>query len=381
VDRLQGHVSLGLHLYGLQVNARSITRASAVRLEPRFGRATLVVTDERESRLTIGGLAAARAEDLGRELASQIGVTLEIAPNPDDEPDEDEEKRVPGPVPATIEPPARRVSLSTMAAVVVLVAAALAAAAVALSPELRHRACRFAVAPRTGLVNFSHFPAVRLGAVRALAADSSPARSLALVRLLATVDPVADAELAHAALAALSVDATPVAEVNRSVAERLGRTVDANGGVLAWFPVDERLRPRIDDIASDDLHRAWGSWATFAAGELTSREEFLYAVGAALGDERPLHFAIKRGGFFIHAADGPAFEGQPEPIASYADEALAHTVGEALALKLWSYLPDQDFPADFHAWWREYAASHHLPPSGCRRTSDRASSLPAERAP
>ncbi len=52
--------------------------------------------------------------------------------------------------------------------------------------------------------------------------------------------------------------------------------------------------------------------------------------------------------------------------------ALAHTVGEALALKLWSYagVGDDELPADFHAWWQEYSRARHLPPSGCRQGQD-----------
>lgn len=147
--------------------------------------------------------------------------------------------------------------------------------------------------------------------------------------------------------------------INRQAAQILDLPLDANGGVFNWFPVGVRFREKIDTFGSSDPWEAWRVWNHFAAGDLNSSEQFLYAVGQALGDSRPIHFAIKRGSFF-GGQSTLSFEGQPEPIDEHPD-VIVKTVGEALALQYWYTLEGIEFPEDFSVWWREWSREHHLP--------------------
>jgi hypothetical protein len=166
--------------------------------------------------------------------------------------------------------------------------------------------------------------------------------------------------------------------LNPWAAERLRRSLDAHGGVLSWYPVGEALQAELETLASADPETGSGAWSAFAAGVVSSPEEFLEQLGAALGDPRPIAFAI------VRTPDAEAaFEASAEPITA-SGEVLARTVGEALALKYWTYLAgrserlrqrtDADageqlarfdtgaFPADFRSWWADYARIHRLPP-------------------
>ena len=100
------------------------------------------------------------------------------------------------------------------------------------------------------------------------------------------------------------------------------------------------------------------AWTHFGAGSLTNPEAFLYAAGSVLGDRRPLPFAIRR----TSAPGTPLeFEGQPEPPGA---DALAYTVGEAMALHMWWYdgVHDETLTDEFRIWWSDYAARRLLPP-------------------
>jgi hypothetical protein len=85
--------------------------------------------------------------------------------------------------------------------------------------------------------------------------------------------------------------------INTWAAAQLGRSLDGNGGVLGWMPIDPRFVPAIERVAGAD--------------------------------------------------------------------ALAHTVGEALALHLWQTrdFGAQRFPDDFNAWWAQWSRARRLPPA------------------
>jgi hypothetical protein len=195
--------------------------------------------------------------------------------------------------------------------------------------------------------------------------DTSPETVLELLRLVNTVDAARFPELAADMDAAVMRRSglVPLSEQDREAHLRavnvwassyLHKPLDENGGVLGWLPVSERFVDLIDTINSGDLHQAWLAWEHFGAGDLTSPEQFLYAVGPALGDTRPIYFSIVR--------SAASFEGQPVPIDSRPG-ALAHTVGEALALHLWTLIADyRTLPEDFRVWWSRWAREHRLPP-------------------
>jgi hypothetical protein len=206
----------------------------------------------------------------------------------------------------------------------------------------------------------------RRWALARLASDPSEPALLQLLRVLNTLDAeqfpgiAADVDAAASRRAGLAATAelnraARIRAVNEWAASHLGRTLDANGGVLGWMPVDERFAPAIETIAGADANAACLAWRGFGAGDLVTPEQWVYAVGAALGDPRPIRFAITR--------NGPLFEGQAVPMDPRA-EWLAHTVGEALALQLWMKkgVGDDRFPDDFGTWWAEWARTHRLPP-------------------
>ena len=206
----------------------------------------------------------------------------------------------------------------------------------------------------------------RRWALTRLAGDPSVPALLQLLRVLNTLDGERFPEIAADvdAAAARRAGLAPAAELDRAARVRavnewasshLGRSLDANGGVLGWMPVAERFAPAIETIAGADVNAACVAWRHFGAGDLVTPEQFVYAVGPALGDPRPIRFAITR--------SGPLFEGQAVPMDPHA-ERLAHTVGEALALQLWlkEGVGDDRFPDDFGAWWAQWARTRRLPP-------------------
>jgi hypothetical protein len=207
----------------------------------------------------------------------------------------------------------------------------------------------------------------RRWALTRLAGDRDPAALLQLLRVLNTVDAERFPEIAADVDAAASRRAglPPLAErdraarllaINAWAAAQLGRSLDGNGGVLGWMPVEPRFVPAIERIASPDAQEAWLAWNDFAADDLVTAEQWVYAVGPALADGRKIRFAIYR--------NGPLVEAQPVPVESRPD-ALAHTVGEALALHLWQTrdFGAQRFPDDFNAWWAQWSRARRLPPA------------------
>jgi hypothetical protein len=238
-----------------------------------------------------------------------------------------------------------------------------AAAAVGLVPSLRLSLATSILEP-FGMMR--QIGPARRWALARLASDPSEPSLLQLLRVLNTLDAeqfpeiAADVDAAASRRAGLAATAeldraARVRAVNEWAASHLGRALDANGGVLAWMPLDERLAPAIETIAGTDADAACSAWRGFGAGELVTAEQWVYAVGGALGDPRPIRFAITR--------YGPSFEGQVVPMDPHAAR-LAHTVGEALALHLWQMkgVGDDRFPDDFGAWWAQWASMHRLPP-------------------
>jgi hypothetical protein len=235
-------------------------------------------------------------------------------------------------------------------------------------PDVRERAALAAVAPLGGIIEFDRMPAVRAWAAQELAAQQTAPSLLGLIRLLNTIDPERDADVAAAAMDALRAAAghaagsgawnEQLARANLWVAEQTGRTLDAHGGVLGWFAVAPEFQRTIDVIAGDDPHAAWSAWSSFGAGTLTTPEAFLFAAGGALADPRPIAFEIRR----TSPPGMPLrFEGQPRVPAG---SVLARTVGEALALRLWQYdgIYSESMTEDFGPWWDDYARRRLLPP-------------------
>ncbi len=207
----------------------------------------------------------------------------------------------------------------------------------------------------------------RRWALSRLAGDRSPVALLQLLRVLNTVDAERFPEIAADVDAAASVRAglPPLAErdraarllaINTWAAAQLGRPLDGNGGVLGWMPVDPRFVPAIERIAGTDAVEAWLAWNDFPDDDLITAEQWVYAVGPALADGRRICFAIYR--------NGPLVEAQPVPVESRPD-ALAHAVGEALALRLWQTrdFAAARFPDDFDAWWAQWSRARRLPPA------------------
>jgi hypothetical protein len=289
--------------------------------------------------------------------------------------------RVDAPLPAR----RRRLSPRTRAAVAVLVVLP-AIIGPALLPAVRERVY-LAVLPPDG----PPLPQLWRWAARRLAGHPTPESVQALVRLVNTTwedsprlaaDSLASLERIAGREPGRQDDAwESAAWVNPWAAERLGRALDANGGVLGWYAVDERLRAGLDALASPDPEAGAAAWSLYGAGIVTSPETFLLLGGAALADPRPIAFAIVAG----REGESAGPTALPEPLAAHAEPALARTVGEALALRYWLYLAGRqealaartdreaaaelarldvgDFPLDFRAWWTDHARTRRLPPA------------------
>ena len=238
------------------------------------------------------------------------------------------------------------------------------------APAVRERVALAAVVPVGGVIPFETMPGLRVWAARELAARQTPAALLAAVRLLNTIEPEADPVFAAKILDPLRRAAgqpgaggewnVQLAAINRWVAARVGRSVDGHEGVLGWFAVAQEFQPTIETIAGADPQAGWRAWSGFGAGTLTTSEAFLYAVGRALSDPRPIAFSLRR----TSAPGSPLrVEALPEPPAG---DAQVRTVGEALALRLWQYqgIAGGTPSEDFGLWWAGFARRRLLPPPG-----------------
>lgn len=234
-------------------------------------------------------------------------------------------------------------------------------------PAGRSALCRLAVAPHTPFSRDVRIPALRVAAVRQLAAEPTDENLLTLLRVVNTADPSRSPEVLEAAVAELqalaggkmeAAEGDAIGQINRWAAQRLGRSLDAHDGVLGWYSVeDETYRSALDAMAGFDLDAAAAAWDGFGLGELNNPEDFLWAAGPGLADRRPIRFVLRREN---------RLEALAEDREVYAGEVLAETVGEALALRLWQYdgVGDEGFPVELWDWWAGYARAHHLPPGG-----------------
>ncbi len=243
-------------------------------------------------------------------------------------------------------------------------------AALALSSHVAGRVGRAIIDPLTGM------PALRGIGLTLLARDPSEASILELTHLANCMDPERDADTVARALDGLGrIRGEPfdrsaglgaaVGEVNRWVSAKLGRPLDANGGVLAWYEPHRIVKPILERIGSVDRNDAWVAWDHFGAGVIYTPSDFVCAAGSAFADPRPIHFAVRRGAFFGYSqGTPPPFEGQPLAPDEYPDSAIVTTVGAAVAIHYWTRdgVGTADFPEDFAAWWREWAPPRHLPP-------------------
>lgn len=237
-------------------------------------------------------------------------------------------------------------------------------------PSSRSALCRLAVAPHTPFSEDFQIPDLRIAGARCLAARPDEENLLALLRLAGTVDPERSPEVLAAATTELlrlageapaeadGAQAESLGRINRWAAQRLNRKLDANGGTMAWHAVEgERHRRAVEELADEDAGVASAAWSSLGAGDLTTPEEFLWALGPALADRRPIHFVLQ---------DEGGLQARSERREGYAGQVLAETVGEAVALQLWGYdgVGSAEFPQEPWTWWAGYARARHLPPGG-----------------
>ncbi|MFN7950461.1 MAG: hypothetical protein U0610_01960 [bacterium] len=328
------------------------------------------------------------ARDRARDLAAFLAVALEespavgademfpgtLDPDPDDAAgDGSGDRREPAldvHSLARLPPAPEQLAIWKLARAAPVLLLCAAVAGVALVPSIGGRVGRAVVDPLTGM------PALRNLGLALMSRDRSDENVLVLLRLANCLDPAVERPVVVAALTALGklggepfaaegdLD-TAIVSANRWAAARLGRSLDANLGVLGWYEPHPIVKPIIERIAGLDRNDAWVAWDHFGAGVLVTPSQFVCAAGPALGDARRIRFAIQRGSFSGYSAGTPPpFEGQPVPIEEYFGVALADTVGGALALELWTRqgVGDDVFPEDFDTWWSEWARAHRLPP-------------------
>lgn len=376
IERSGPTVLCGHHLFGWTLQSKSHQLPSPVFVEltgdlpPRI---QLVSGEDASSSLELANPGdAEEATSLGERVARFLGTALQD-PFQDkraeieralqgSEESEDPEGEVVDPPPPAVAAVFTAVRLMQR---VVLFAIPLGlvglVAALVFLPEVRFDAARRIAAPDGPL------PMLRGPAIGMLGADGSDETLRLLVHLVAATPLPIDADVGNRALAAFRAAASqrtspsPAVFADREAAfrwasEHFDRPLDANRGVLGWFEVNGRYGAELDRIASREISDAWAAWESLGLGVLVSPEDFLWALGPALSDPRPIHFAIYGDVAWPNA--------QPDPVLENPRPVLAHTVGEALAIKLWTYqgVGDEELPEDFTAFWADFATRHQLPP-------------------
>lgn len=359
-ERHSNHLTIGEHVLGFTTKAQSVETGGRCAIRLHGGKAPWTLSlrgaDDAETAIArLSSLPAARRAGAG--LAEAAGCEWR-----DEVIDQVREK-----APSFFLPTTETGRIGLVLFVAIVAGTAWYAWQTWQKPQTRERVALALVEPGGSVVDFQNVPALRAWAARELAVQHTPPALLGVIRLLNTIDPEGQAEVAAAGMGALHAAAglepqgewyEQLARMNRWAAERTGRALDAHGGVLLWFPVSEGVQSALEAIGGRDPREAWLAWTHFGAGSLTNPEAFLYAAGGALGDRRPIPFAIHR----TSAPGAPLeFEGQPEPPGA---DALAHTVGEAMALHMWWYdgVHDEALTGEFRSWWSDYAARRLLPP-------------------
>jgi hypothetical protein len=138
-----------------------------------------------------------------------------------------------------------------------------------------------------------------------------------------------------------------------SAAAPAGPPVDA--------PMPEAVRAMVDRVASADAMEGSKAWLELGA-RYRSSKEFLRDAKAALGDDRPVAFAIVEERFKGGGKEIRYFTSKPSAPGG-AGSQPARTVGEALRYHFWQYedASGSGFKGGFADWWPGFAASRGLP--------------------
>ncbi len=359
LNRDDGRLVRARHIFSILLDRQESPLPQVDKVSLRSDRdGVFVQLESAETRVLLGKVAAhPNACEVGKSLAAFLGVEVE-----------DRARDVTSV--ATDAALTTRCRVTRMkwrrrlAAVSVLVAAVVVIVlAVEFVPDLR-RSLATSVLEPSGYPQQIGF--LRWWALSRLTRDPSPAALSALLRALNTIDaetfPEIATELEDAGLRAVGLTRLPgrdrdmtIRTINEQWAWQFGLSADENGGVLGLLQVEGHFVQSINAIADPDPRKGWLAWQHFGVGDLVTPEQFLWSVGPAFTDRRPIHFVI--------TANGTSFDGQPEPITSRQD-VLARTVGEALALRLWLLrgVGHDHFPEDFWTWWNAWAGKHRLPP-------------------
>jgi hypothetical protein len=360
-ERHSHHITIGEHVLGRATTARAVDTGprGAIRLHGEEVPWTLTLSGAAEDEIEIARLhrlAAARRTGAGLAEAAGCAWRDEVVEEVKDK------------APSFFLPTTETGRIGLVLFVAVLAGGAWYGWHTWQKPETREQVALRLVQPGGPFLDVQSVPALRAWAAGELGRLQTPDALLGLVRLLNTLDPSTDQEVAAAGMEALHAAAglgapsgewiDQVRRMNAWASERLGRSVDAHGGVLGWFRVSPELQEAIDALAGHDAEDGWLAWSSLGAGTLVNVEQFLFAAGNALGDARPIPFSIRR-----TSAPGEPLRFEVQPVAPDGD-VLARTVGEAVALRLWGYNGIED-PAeadDFAAWWSGFAERRLLPP-------------------
>lgn len=124
-------------------------------------------------------------------------------------------------------------------------------------------------------------------------------------------------------------------------------------------PLSPAVKAIVDRTASDDPEKGAAAWTELGA-RYQSPAAFLREVTAALGDERPVAFAIVEESFTGGGKTIRYFTATPKAVKGREPAA---TVGEALRYHLWQLedVSGKNFKGTFAQWWAPYAVRKGLP--------------------
>lgn len=209
-----------------------------------------------------------------------------------------------------------------------------------------------------GLANV---PLVRELAAKALAGRDDEASQLAVLQFVHTADPSDPAwrPAVDALAAAHTIElpdspfaATLLEPIDAAIAAKFGRVIDQPAGVFSWWGVSPGYVETVERIAGTDPQVAVDAWASLGPPNPATFEEAIAALGPALADRRPIHFAV------LVADGGVLGRGEFYP----GEVAVASTVGDAIAARLGLYGAwDQLASGDPLEAWRSAAAMRGYP--------------------